>query len=223
MRTLAGAALAAGSARLYRCGMFRRFPRCARHRPRGWQALPALLLLAAVLAIAPALAREPLLLVAAPELTDPHFNATVVLVVFPENGAPTGVILNRRADIPWDEAFADDEILRSLRDPVYVGGPVRQDMLWYLVRSPSAPTDSFAVLDDLHLSTDAAFLDRWLGASGRIERFFVGYSGWAPEQLDREIAAGAWYVLPADLDTILDPRPEQLWRKLLARATAVET
>jgi len=168
-------------------------------------------------------ARDPVLLIASPELTDPNFNEAVVLVVFPENGAPTGVILNRRIDFAWSEAFPEDEILRALHDPIYVGGPVRQDMLWYLVRSASPPEDSFAVLGDLHLSTDASFLDSWLTAEGSIERFFVGYSGWTPPQLEREIESGAWYVLPADLDTILDRKPEHLWRKLLARATAIET
>jgi len=177
----------------------------------------------ALLVSMPAIARDPVLLVASPDLDDPNFEGSVVLVVFPENGAPTGVVLNRRVDIPWDEAFADDEILRSLKDPIFLGGPVRQDMLWYLVRSADAPEDSFPVLGDLHLSTDAAFLDRWLPANGRVERFFVGYAGWAPAQLEREIEAGAWYVLPAELDTILDARPDQLWRKLLARATAIET
>jgi len=182
-----------------------------------------MLLVLAVLATLPAHARDPVLLVASPELADPNFNESVVLVVFPENGAPTGVVLNRRIDIPWSEAFAEDEILRELDDPVYLGGPVRQDMLWYLVHSRSAPEDSFPVLGDLYLSTDAAFLDGWLTAGGTIARFFVGYAGWSAAQLQREIDAGAWYVLPADLDTILDARPDQLWRRLLARATAVET
>ncbi len=193
--------------------------------PAAWRALPGLLLALALLAASAslALARDPVLLVASPELTEANFNATVVLVVFPDNGAPTGVVLNRRVEIGWDEAFAEDEILRTLREPLYVGGPVRQDMLWYLVRSPAAPSDSLPVLGNLHLSTDASFLDAWLTADGQIERFFVGYAGWAPGQLEREIESGAWYVLPADLETILDPRPDQLWRKLLARATAIET
>lgn len=181
-----------------------------------------LLLVLALLAALPVQARDPVLLVASPELSDPNFNESVVLVVFPENGAPTGVVLNRRIDIPWAEAFAEDEILRELDDPIYLGGPVRQDMLWYLVHASPAPEDSFPVLGELHLSTDAAFLDRWLAAGGSIERFFVGYAGWSATQLQREIEAGAWYVLPADLDTILDARPDQLWRRLLARATAVE-
>ncbi|MBK6616792.1 MAG: YqgE/AlgH family protein [Ottowia sp.] len=43
------------------------------------------------------------------------------------------------------------------------------------------------------------------------------------EQLDAEIAAHQWFVLPADLDSILNTHPETLWRSLLAKATAVET
>ncbi|MCC7548021.1 MAG: YqgE/AlgH family protein [Burkholderiales bacterium] len=185
--------------------------------------LALVLLSAALLAGRHAHAREPVLLVASPQLADPNFRASVVLVVFPENGAPTGVVLNRRVDIPWAEAFAEDGILSRLQDPIYLGGPVRPDMLWYLVRSTVAPIDSFPVLGDLHLSTDGSFLDEWLIGNGRIERFFVGYAGWTAAQLEREIESGAWYVLPAELETILDSRPDQLWRRLLVRATAIET
>ena len=203
------------------CGPLRQLIAHAVRRLRPVQVLSALLALTLLAAI-PTHAREPVLLVASPELSDPNFHATVVLVVFPDNGAPTGGVLNRRIDIPWAEAFAEDEVLRELSDPIYLGGPVRQDMLWFLVRSTAAPDDSFPVLGDLHLSTDASFLDRWLTDGGRIERFFVGHAGWTPAQLEREIEAGFWHVLPADLDTVLDARPDQLWRRLLARATAVE-
>ncbi len=166
---------------------------------------------------------EPVLLVASPALQDPNFAETVVLVVFPEHGGPTGVILNRPTRIEWKEAFPDDAQLRALQEPIYFGGPVQYTALWFLFRAAAHPGKALSVLDDLYLSSDAPLLERSLARKGAVERFFVGYAGWSPAQLEMEIAQGAWYVLPADLDAVLKMKPESMWRLLLGRARAVKT
>jgi putative transcriptional regulator len=169
-----------------------------------------------------ALGPEPVLLVASPSLQDPNFAQSVVLVVFPPSGGPTGVILNQPTRLQWKDAFPDEPALAPRSDPLYFGGPVRLGALWFLFRQPSAPQTALPVVDDLYLSADGNFLDRLLEGGGKVDRFFVGYSGWAPSQLDFEIAQGAWYVLPAEIKDILELAPEEMWRELLRRATAVE-
>jgi putative transcriptional regulator len=165
-----------------------------------------------------------ILLVASPELRDPNFAQTVVLVLFPEDGGPLGVILNRQTRVTLAEAFADEPQLRQRPDKVYFGGPVRINALMFLFRSADRPRNALPVLDDLYFSGDGSLLDEVLARKkGSVERFFVGCSGWAPTQLDAEIAQGGWYVLPADLDTILKAEPKTMWRLLLGRATAVKT
>ena len=67
----------------------------------------------------------PVLLVASTELQDPNFAQSVVLVLFPAGGWPTGVILNRPTRLTWTEAFPDEPTLRARADPIYFGGPVR--------------------------------------------------------------------------------------------------
>jgi putative transcriptional regulator len=186
----------------------------------------SLWLLLCLLAL-PAQAAQPVsgdavLLVARPELQDPNFAQSVVLVVFPASGGPTGVILNQPTRLKWAEAFADEPALADRSDPIYFGGPVRLAALWFMFRRTEPPDTALPIADDLYLSGDGEFLDAFLAAGGKVERFFVGYSGWAPAQLDVEIASGAWYVWPADLKTILDLAPERMWRELLRRATAVE-
>jgi putative transcriptional regulator len=169
-----------------------------------------------------ALGPEPVLLVASPGLQDPNFAQSVVLVVFPPSGGPTGVILNQPTRLQWKDAFPEEPALAPRSDPLYFGGPVRLGALWFLFRQPSAPQTALPVVDDLYLSADGKFLDRLLEGGGKVDRFFVGYSGWAPSQLDFEIAQGAWYVLPAEIKDILELAPEEMWRELLRRATAVE-
>ena len=165
-----------------------------------------------------------ILLVASPELRDPNFAQTVVLVLFPEEGGPLGVILNRQTRMTLAEAFGDEPQLRQRPEKVYFGGPVRINALMFLFRSGDTPRNALPVLDDLYFSGDGSLLDEVLARKkGTVERFFVGCSGWAPAQLDAEIAQGGWYVLPADLDTILKADPKTMWRLLLGRATAVKT
>jgi putative transcriptional regulator len=190
--------------------------------------LRRLLLLCLLLLAAPSNGQQesgadPVLLVASTELQDPNFAHSVVLVLFPAGGSPTGVILNWPTRLAWSEAFPDEPALRARADPIYFGGPVRINALWFLFRQGTPQGNVLPVLDDLYLSSDGELLDRLLETHALVDRFFVGYSGWAPAQLDMEIAQGAWHVLPADLDVILKMDPETMWRELLLRATAVKT
>jgi putative transcriptional regulator len=48
-------------------------------------------------------------------------------------------------------------------------------------------------------------------------RVFAGYAGWGAGQLEKEVAEGAWYVVPAETGDLLDPDAENLWRRVLRR------
>ena len=189
--------------------------------------LTAILLLSlfeAGLGCAQEIEHEPVLLVATPDLLDPNFEQAVVLVVFPKGGGPLGVILNRPIPATLKDAFPDEPQLRERTDRLFFGGPVHTTALMYLFRGKATAEGAFAVLDDLCLSGNGDLLDRILAApQSSVQRYFLGYSGWAPAQLDMEIARGGWYVLPADRETILNMDPALMWRELLARATAVKT
>jgi len=162
-------------------------------------------------------------LVAKPELTDPNFAQSVVLVVFPKNGGPVGVILNRPLKLTLKETFPSEPQLKNRGEHLYFGGPVQTNGLMFLLRLSPAPANAFPVVDDLYLSGDGQLLDDQLSRpDGKVQQFFLGYAGWAPSQLDFEIAEGAWYVVPADSETVLRADPKTLWRDLLLRATAVK-
>jgi putative transcriptional regulator len=168
--------------------------------------------------------REPVLLVASPDLQDPNFAQTVVLVMFPASGGPMGVILNRPTSFTLGKLFPNEPMLKTRDDPVAFGGPVRLEALTFLFRAERETDGALHVMDDLYLSGNGDVLSGLLGQPrGAVARYFVGYSGWAPSQLQMEIQLGAWYVLPADRDTILNADPKRMWKDLLLRATAVKT
>jgi putative transcriptional regulator len=168
--------------------------------------------------------REPVFLVAAPELGDPNFAHTVVLVAFPEDGGPIGVILNRPTPFTLAKLFPDEPKLKRRSDPVSFGGPVKLQALMFLFRSERATDGAVAIMEDLYLSGNADVLDKLLQRPGDgFVRYYVGYAGWAPGQLEAEIALGGWYVVPADVETIVNADPKRIWKQLLLRATAVKT
>jgi putative transcriptional regulator len=163
-------------------------------------------------------------LVAKPELQDPNFAQSVVLVVFPNAGGPVGVILNRPTRLSLQDGFPEHPELKDRGDTLYFGGPVQTSALMFLFHGGAAAERAFPVIGDLYLSGDAELLKRLLSAkSSAVERYFLGYSGWSAPQLEHEIALGAWYVIEADLETVTRSDPKTLWRDLVRRATAVKT
>ncbi|MGH8616647.1 MAG: YqgE/AlgH family protein [Burkholderiales bacterium] len=158
-------------------------------------------------------------LVAKPELTDPNFAQTVVLVTLPAGGrgAATGVILNRPLGRKLSEFLPDAANLPPEADALYAGGPVERAHLYMLVQAPAAPPASFPVLDDVYLTTSPEALKELMAGRlpGATLRVYAGYAGWAPGQLQAEVARGSWWLVPADAARIFTTQPETLWEELV--------
>ena len=165
-------------------------------------------------------------LVAKPELLDPNFRETVVLITEPEvGGGPMGVIVNRPLDVRLTDALPGFPEVPARLDQLYGGGPVAPNQLLLLVRSAWAPARSLQVLADVYLSGDAELLQSIARGAARVEswRVYAGYSGWAPGQLQSEIARGGWYVVPADADVIFAEQPANVWPELIKRIATRST
>ena len=164
-------------------------------------------------------------LVAKRELSDPNFRETVVLVTHPPQGGPFGVIINRPLDQHLSEIFPDQPSLKGRKDVLYFGGPVGRQGLVFLVRSPEPPQGVMRVLRDVFFTSDVELIESLLQRKDPLRglRIFAGYSGWAPGQLQNEIARGGWHVVPADAETVFDKDPARIWPELIERATTKQT
>jgi len=100
---------------------------------------------------------------------------------------------------------------------VYLGGPVFPNRLLFLLRSDDAPQEMRQVLPGVHLGSDELTLKRIIAGGEGEFRTYAGYSGWAPGQLDAEIARGDWHMLPAERRFIFDPSPAEIWKELNQR------
>lgn len=203
--------------------MTRRAAACTRHY--GFQLSVAMALVGAVLfllalsAVRAQTAPQAALaagrfLIAGEHLRDPNFARTVVLLLnYGERGA-RGVIVNRRSDVKLAAVFPRISGLNQRPDTVYLGGPVSRNQLLILLRSDRPRRAAEHVVDDVYLSTSRQVLMDALNRAAAVH-VYAGYAGWAPGQLDHEVARGDWHVLPADADTVFSDRPAEVWQELI--------
>ncbi len=153
------------------------------------------------------------LLIARPELSDPNFRETVVLVTQTPDSSTVGVILNRPTAMKHEATGA----------PLYEGGPVMRPVTVALFRSATTPAaPAFQVLKGVYLSMHPESVEKLAPRSARF-RLFAGFSGWAPGQLEAEIARDGWHVLPASEELVFREDISGLWRELLGRARSKKT
>ena len=154
-----------------------------------------------------------ILLVARAELPDSNFKDSVVLVMNNIGPAPAGVIINRPMRIAVSRLFPDLERLAQLDDKLYFGGPVEIESVSFLFRADTPPEHATQVLDSVYFSTNRELLRKLLGRDKPMDslRIFIGHSGWAPGQLEAEIARGDWTLAPAETDAIFGGKSEHPW------------
>lgn len=165
-------------------------------------------------------------LVARPDMLDPNFRETVVLITQPEvGGGPLGVIVNRPIAARLSEIVPDTVKVPERFDQIYGGGPVARNRVLFLVRSQQRPERSLQVLEDVYLSGDRELLEQIMREETTVAAFraYAGHSGWAPGQLQAEIAHGGWYVIKADADTVFAADASTIWPELIKRITTHST
>ncbi len=173
----------------------------------------------------PALANG-VLLVAKPDLLDPNFRETVVLITEPEiGGGPIGVIINRPIAVHLSQALPQIGTVPERFEQIYSGGPVMPNSLLFLVRTHERIERGWRVLTDVYMSGDLDVLRKVV--QGEVKagalRAYAGYAGWAPGQLQNEIRRGGWYVTSADADTIFAADASRVWRDLIEKLTRHHT
>ena len=168
------------------------------------------------------------LLVATPNLGDPNFERTVVLILEHGEDGALGVVLNRPSDLHLAEPLPDWARAAAHPPVVFIGGPVAPSAAvclarlgvdggargWQPLLGPTGPLSGMPrPVGTLDLDSDPD------EAIPRLEeiRVFAGYAGWGPGQLEGEIAAGGWFVVDADAADPLSPAPEELWSAVLRR------
>lgn len=155
------------------------------------------------------------LLLAEPLMRDDTFSRSVlVLIEHSDSLGSMGFVTNHISRYTLNELVA--EIERSEDIPVYIGGPVHHDRLYYLHTLGDLIPQSESVCNGLYVSGDFRAMVEYINSGGEIEgkvRFFLGYSGWTKGQLEGEIKNYDWAVTTiTDAKRLLTLQDEEAWR-----------
>ena len=162
------------------------------------------------------------LLIASPQLRQPPFDHAVILLVQHSREGAFGIVINRPADkrpiAGLLAAFGADAsgVTASVR--VFVGGPVDPGVGLVIHSADYHLPDTFDIDGRVALTAAVDVLrDIGLGKGPSKSLVAFGYAGWAPSQLEDELAHGVWVTVPEDLDLVFDDDRSKVWADALAR------
>jgi putative transcriptional regulator len=163
------------------------------------------------------------LLVATPELEGPTFTRTVIYMV--RHDARTGamgLVVNRQlGEVPMaillkQSGLPGEGAKGSVR--LHVGGPVEATRIVVLHTDDYTGPDTVKVANGVAITSDPSILKSIAEGKGpRRARFTLGYAGWAPGQLEAEMEAGYWIVVPSDAAIVFDDANETKWDRAVAK------
>ncbi|MDX5324710.1 MAG: YqgE/AlgH family protein [Bacteroidota bacterium] len=155
------------------------------------------------------------ILAAEPFLGDPSFERTVILLTEHNEEGTVGFVLNKPLEFKIDVLlpdFPESDVTANY------GGPVQQDNLYYLHTLGELLPGSIEVMEGLWWGGDLEVLKDLIRNEG-IEpnsiRFFLGYSGWGPGQLEMEMDQQSWVIFKGSPDWLFHKDGEDIWKKLL--------
>ncbi len=158
------------------------------------------------------------LLLSAPNLFDPNFRRTVLLIAEHTEDGAMGVVLNRPAEVTVGEVVPDLLWLGAVdEEPVYAGGPVATDSVIVLAEFDDPDLAAAMVLDDVGFVPAVGPGTDEIAAATSRARVFAGHAGWGPGQLEREIKENVWLTCEADEALVFGEDFAEKWQRALAK------
>lgn len=149
------------------------------------------------------------LLVATPKLNAMPWRRSVVFVTESNSKTVMGTILNRPTMMTTDDA-TDVAVPRT---QVYMGGPISTQALFMLHTSDFESSNTLSVTESWSVSSDDFMFDKLAQGDEPVwYRFYMGCAGWHPQQLEHEIAQGAWMILPKPSFACVTADPTEQWQ-----------
>lgn len=155
------------------------------------------------------------ILLAEPFMQDATFRQAAILVTDYHETGTVGFILNKPLNINVSDLMAS---FPEFESNVYYGGPVATDTIHYLHTAGELLEGSQYVLNGVYWGGDYEKL-KFLIKSELIKtdqiRFYVGYSGWSPGQLEEELTIGSWVVSFGDPNYVFKSSHNKLWKQVM--------
>ncbi len=159
----------------------------------------------------------PGILIAVPQLEDPNFHRSVVVMVEHNRDGALGLVLNHA--LPHDCAVVTSNFGLSWPGPADAklgkGGPVEPQSLWMLHGDGWCFDETMRVSDGVAVSRSREALTRMCEGEEAQLRLLVGYAGWGPGQLESEISVGSWITGPVTPELVFRWPPDEVWSRAL--------
>ncbi len=155
------------------------------------------------------------ILLSEPFMGDYYFGRAVVLLAEHNEEGSFGVIMNKPVTAKFNEVLKD---FPEFDAPIYLGGPVETDSLFYIHTKGDQLEGATEIVEGLFWGGDIEALKELILIK-RIEpndiRFFIGYSGWAADQLSTELKRNSWVITRASRQKLFTVDPMNMWENLL--------
>lgn len=158
--------------------------------------------------------QQGIILISEPALQDFYFKQSVVLLAEHNDEGTFGVIINKPIDTKVNEVLKD---FPEFEAKIYLGGPVKTDSIFFLHTKKNVE-NSMKIINGLYWGGDLETIKNLINLGEITEneiRFYIGYSGWSPKQLDREIKDKSWVLSHTSIREVINKHPEKLWGNYL--------
>ena len=157
------------------------------------------------------------ILISEPFLLDYYFKRSVVLLCDHSDEGSFGVIMNKPLSVKLNEVVKD---FPDFAAPIYLGGPVQNDSLFFLHTIGDKIEGSVEVINGLFWGGDLEQIKELISLnmiSPEQIRFYIGYSGWTSNQLEEELERNSWVVSRESSECLLNTDPNLMWAKSLQK------
>lgn len=160
-------------------------------------------------------------LIAMPALADPNFVRSVTYVCEHSPQGTLGIVINRPLDITLQVVFEHMNIplhdLAAADMPVYLGGPVEPERGFVLHSPVGNWNSSVQITPELAITTSRDILESIAEGKGPVQALIaLGYAGWGPGQLEKEMADNAWLNGPSDANLLFATPADDRWEAAAA-------
>jgi len=156
-------------------------------------------------------------LISEPFLQDNYFKRSIVLLTEHSDTGTVGFVLNKPLNVYLNEIMSD---FPKTDITVSLGGPVNTNTIHYIHTLGDIIPDSIKVKENIYWGGDFNVIKKLIKSKTLNKdniRFFLGYSGWYPGQLENELSENAWVIAEIDADEIMQPMNQNKWKTTLKK------